>query len=191
MKRGDLVNVVEPIRDINKVEEMHTYLLNQDSKEAKRDALFLSTGVYTGLRISDVRLFRVADALKRTYNIREKKTGKQKIYEWNPYLWNELQEYIKGKNPNEFLFKSRKGFNQPISRVRAYQIIKKAGTACGIDNIGTHSLRKTFGYHMYKKTKDVAMLMDIFNHSSPEITLRYIGVSTEKSNNSMKKMKFF
>lgn len=185
------MNIVEPIRDPKKVEEMHTYLATKDSKNALRDALFFSTGVYTGLRISDVRLFRVADAMKRTYNIREKKTGKQKIYEWNPYLWREMQEYIKDKKPNEFLFKSEKGYNQPISRVRAYQIIKEAGNACRVYNIGTHSLRKTFGYHMYQKTKDVAMLMDIFNHSTPDITLRYIGISTERSNNSMKRMKFF
>lgn len=111
--------------------------------------------------------------------------------EWNPYLWREIQEYIKDKKPNEFLFKSKQGYNQPISRIRAYQIIKEACAACKVYNVGTHSLRKTFGYHMYKKGKDVAMLMDIFNHSTPDITLRYIGISNEKSNNSIKKLKFF
>lgn len=52
-------------------------------------------------------------------------------------------------------------------------------------------LEKLFGYHLYKKNKDVAMLMEILNHSSPDITLRYIGISNEKSNTSIKKMKFF
>ena len=41
-------------------------------------------------------------------------------------------------------------------------------------------MRKTFGYHHYQKFKDVAMLQKIFNHSSPQITLRYIGIEQEQ-----------
>ena len=181
------MNIVEPIRDTEKIEEIHNYLIQKN----KRDALLFSFGIYSGLRISDILKFKVADCYKRTYNIREKKTGKQKIMEWNPYLYKEIEDFIKNKNPNDFLFKSKQGFNQPISRVRAYQIIVSACNACKVYDVGTHSLRKTFGYHMYKKNKDVAMLMDIFNHSTPDITLRYIGINSEKSNKSLKKMKFF
>ncbi len=181
------MNIVEPIRDIEKIEEIHNFLYDKN----KRDALLFSMGIYTGLRISDILKFRVSDCYKKTYNIREKKTGKQKIMEWNPYLYREIEEYIKGKAPNEFLFKSKQGYNQPISRVRAYQIISRASHECKIYDVGTHSLRKTFGYQMYKKNKDVAMLMDIFNHSTPDITLRYIGISNEKNNKSIKKMRFF
>ncbi|BDP82253.1 hypothetical protein EfmAA290_29290 (plasmid) [Enterococcus faecium] len=47
----------------------------------------------------------------------------------------------------------------------------------GRDDIGTHTLRKTFGYHYYKKTRDIATLMFIFNHSSQAITKRYIGIT--------------
>ncbi|QBX23344.1 integrase [Streptococcus phage Javan126] len=41
-------------------------------------------------------------------------------------------------------------------------------------------MRKSFGYHMYQKTQDIAMLMEMFNHSSPDITLRYIGINQER-----------
>ncbi|MBO8430908.1 site-specific integrase, partial [Spirochaetes bacterium] len=51
-------------------------------------------------------------------------------------------------------------------------------------NIGTHSMRKSFGYHHYKQFKDVAMLQMIFNHSSPQITLRYIGINQDQIDNS-------
>lgn len=187
MKRGDLVNVVEPIRDVEKIEEIHSYLLER----SKRNALLFSMGIYTGLRISDILKFRVADVYKKNYNIREQKTKKPKILEWNPYLYKEMEEYIQGKNPNEFLFKSRQGYNTPISRIRAYQIIKSACNACKVFDVGTHTMRKTFGYHHYKRYKDVAILMDILNHSSPDITLRYIGISNENSNKSLKGMKFF
>lgn len=97
-----------------------------------------------GLRISDILKFRVRDCLKKYYNIREKKTGKQKTYDWNPHLKRELDTYIEGKDPDEYLFKSRKGINKPIGRVRAYMIIKTACNACGVYNVGTHTLRKTF-----------------------------------------------
>lgn len=52
----------------------------------------------------------------------------------------------------------------------------------GLREIGTHSMRKTFGYHYYKKTKDVALLMDLFNHSSQSVTLRYIGINQDTLN---------
>ena len=48
------------------------------------------------------------------------------------------------------------------------------------DGIGTHTMRKTFGYWFYKQTKDVAKLQSLLNHSHPEITLRYIGITDEE-----------
>lgn len=149
-------------------------------------------GVYTGLRISDIRKFRIRDCYNRYYSIREIKTKKQKTYDWNPYLKKELDNYIQNKNPDDYLFKSKKGNNQPISRQQAYRIIKKACNECGVFNVGTHTLRKTFGLFLYEQSeKNIGMLMDIFNHSSENITLRYIGIIQEKNNNAMKKMRYF
>ena len=59
-----------------------------------------------------------------------------------------------------YLFKSREGINKPISRSMAYKILRAAAEYVGLDDIGTHTLRKIFGYHFYKQTKDVAMLQD-------------------------------
>lgn len=72
-----------------------------------------------------------------------------------------------------------------MERTQCYRILNKASKEAGLDfKIGTHSLRKTFGYHHYKKFKDIAMLQKIFNHSSPEITLRYIGIDQDMIDNS-------
>ena len=79
----------------------------------------------------------------------------------------------------EFLFKSRKGENKPITTTQAYRIMEIAAYRAGIDNVGTHTMRKTFGYWHYKQFKDVALLQEIYNHSSPSITLRYIGINQE------------
>ena len=77
------------------------------------------------------------------------------------------------------MFKSRRGKN-PITRVQAYRIICSACSSAGLlFNIGTHTLRKTFGYHFYKEKKDIVILQKIFNHSAPDITLRYIGINQD------------
>lgn len=72
-------------------------------------------------------------------------------------------------------------FGNRLARVAAYYIIRTACEEAGLeDKFGTHTMRKTFGYHHYKKFKDVAMSQKIFNHSSPEITLRYIGIEQDE-----------
>ena len=58
--------------------------------------------------------------------------------------------------------------------------MNNAGQNVGLDEIGTHTLRKTFGYHFYNQTRDIALLQELFNHSSPSITLRYIGINQDK-----------
>lgn len=66
------------------------------------------------------------------------------------------------------------GENQHITRFRAYVILNEVAQKCGLEEIGTHTLRKTFGYHYYQQTHDIATLQQLFNHSSPSITLKYI-----------------
>lgn len=48
------------------------------------------------------------------------------------------------------------------------------------DPIGSHSLRKTFGYHAYASGVDLAIIQQILNHSSPRTTLVYIGIRREE-----------
>lgn len=45
-------------------------------------------------------------------------------------------------------------------------------------------MRKTFGYFHYQQYHDIAMLQAILNHSSPSITLRYIGISQDEIDQS-------
>ena len=75
--------------------------------------------------------------------------------------------------------RSRKGKNQPIKRDRAYKILNEAAQEIGLGEIGTHSMRKTFGYWHYQKYKDVALLQHLFNHANSAVTLRYIGVNQD------------
>ena len=64
-------------------------------------------------------------------------------------------------NDDDFLFRSREGKNKPISRVRAYQLLTDVAKKVGLEEIGTHTLRKTFGYWHYKQHKDIALLQGV------------------------------
>ena len=167
---------VQPIRDKFKIEEMKSELL----RNGTRDYLLFVIGINTGLRISDILELKVKDVKGKTHiAIIENKTKKNKRFKVNNSLRYELDNYIKGMDDEDYLFKSRKGENKPITRVQAYRILKNAGENIGLGEIGTHTLRKTFGYHFYQKTKDVVLLQELFNHSAPSVTLRYIGINQD------------
>ena len=182
------MNYVEPIRDPIIIQNIANLL----KKNNKRDYIMFMYGIYTGRRISDILKLRVADLKgKESVNIRETKTGKQVILPLNRILKKELNEYLDEMSPEEYIFKSSQRKNMPIDRTTAYKIINEAAKQFGLENIGTHTLRKTFGYHFYMQTKDVVLLMDILNHSHPSVTLRYIGVNQENINQALKKFKIF
>lgn len=181
------MNTVEPIRDKEVVRDIADYLKDRNI----RDYVMFMFGIYSGLRISDILKLRVRDVKGKNHiSMREKKTGKEKRFVINKELKRILSSYIEGKKDYEYLFKSQKGKNKPIGRVQAYRIMTEAGKEFGLDEIGTHTLRKTFGYHMYQKDKDVAVLMEIFNHSEPSITLRYIGITQNTQDKAINELHF-
>lgn len=181
------MNYVEPIRDKRILEQILVYA----KKESERDFIMLMLGIHTGLRISDILKLKIKDVKnkKRIY-IHEQKTGKLKLFKINSELGLYLNKYCKGKEPYEYIICSREGINKSITRQRAYQIIKEIGGMFGLEGLGCHTLRKTFGYHHYLKYKNVVMLQRIFNHSSQSITLRYIGVEQQEIDESIEGLSF-
>jgi len=173
---------VEPIRskaDIKKIEKIL-------EKRSLRDLLLFDIGINSGLRISDILSLNVSDVKNKNYIcVTEKKTGKYKKLPINSKLKNLIEKYAKNKNEDSPLFKTAVG--NRMNRILAYMIINDVCNVAGLNiQAGTHTMRKTFGYHHYKKFKDVAMLQMIFNHSSPQITLRYIGISQDEIDKSYK-----
>ena len=180
------MNFVQPIRDKEKLEEMKDEL----RKDGTRDYLLFYTGINTGLRISDIIKLKYDDIrdeynnMKSHISIIEKKTKKPKKFPICNGLYNELEKYTRNLKFGDYLFKSQKGNNRPISTSQAYRIISEAGAKIGLDELGTHTMRKTFGYHHYQQYHDIAILKKLFNHSSPSITLRYIGIEQDEIDQS-------
>ena len=174
---------VEPIRDKKKIELVKVIL----KKTGVRNYLLFSLGINSGLRISDILKLKVKDVQYVDFiEIKEQKTQKHKRFPITDAYKSLLNNFTKDKSPEEWLFKSKKG-DRAITRVQAYRIISRACEKAGITTkIGTHTLRKTFGYHFYQEKKDIALLQTIFNHSTPTVTLRYIGINQDMIDSNLK-----
>ena len=174
------MTAVEAIRSKSDLLKVEQTLLKQNF----RNYVLFKIGINMGLRISDILALDIKDVREKdVIDIVEKKMGKRRSIPINTTLKPILAKYTKDKNDNEPLFLSKKG--NRMERTFVYKIINNACKMANLKNkIGTHTMRKTFGYHYYQKYKDVAMLQKIFNHSSPAITLRYIGITQEEIYNS-------
>lgn len=177
------MNYVQPIRDKEHIDMIANYLKHWNV----RNYMLFIVGINIGLRVSDILTLQKKDITGTHVALREKKTKKQKMIKINPFLKRELHAYTKDMGMADYLFPSRNGVNQPITRSTAYRILRQAAGEVRLKNIGTHTMRKTFGYHFYSKTKDVAILQEIFNHSDPNITKRYIGINQDTMDKAMSK----
>lgn len=180
------MNTVQPIRDRQKLEDLKEEL----KKNGTRDYMLFYTGINSGMRVSDIvkltkdDIRNLDETMKQHITVTEKKTGKQKRFPLCNGLLVEMEKYTRNMQVGEYLFKSRKGENKPITTVQAYRIINRAAKRIKLEEIGTHTMRKTFGYWHYQQYKDIAMLQEIFNHSSPSVTLLYIGINQDNIDNS-------
>jgi len=169
---------VEPIRNKQQIDKMKDFL----TKHNLRDCLLFVLGINSGLRISDLLLLKISDVKdKERISLREKKTGKTKDFPIADTCKKVINEYLSdGDKKDDWLFKSKRG-QKPITRIQAYRIINQAARAVGItDAIGTHTLRKTFGYWAYKQGADVTRIQKLLNHSAPSVTLAYIGITKDE-----------
>lgn len=174
---------VQPIRDKKQIESMKKVL----KANSLRDYALFVLGINSGLRISDLLKLKIADVMdgKKIHDritLREQKTGKTKDFPLGKTAKRALQEYLLSRDhqPDEVLFPSRKG-QRSLTRQQAYNIINDAAKAVGIkEQIGTHTLRKTFGYWAYKQGVDITIIQKLLNHSAPSVTLRYIGITQDQ-----------
>lgn len=182
------MNYVEPIRNKNDIKKIVDYLMANHYVTA----IIFQVGLYSGLRVSDILGLNIKDVEnKDNITVRERKTGKIKKFPIKDNLKIILNDYLKyrktqwSENSEEPLFLGIK--HHRYHRSQVYRFITEACQQLGIaGDFGTHTMRKTFGYHHYKQFKDVVLLQKIFNHSSPAITLRYIGITQEQMNESYK-----
>ncbi|RRK11009.1 integrase [Lactiplantibacillus garii] len=167
---------VEPLRTRAEIDDFLWAVLQ--THHGQRNRMIVLVGINTGLRMSDILKLTVGQVRNQDrVMIIEQKTGKKR-WLFLKNLRAELLRYTRYRDANEPLFPSGRG-KAAITVNGVYRVFQTAGRFLDRNDIGTHTLRKTFGYHYYQQTHDIAGLMMIFNHSSEQVTKRYIGIERD------------
>jgi len=173
----------EPIRSKNQFRQLAEHFLKRGQL---RNHALVVLGAYTALRISDLLRLKWSDVYDENLDdfrshttITESKTGKRKTIALNKQALSALR-LLRPYRRGEFVFVSNRRDNRAISRIQAWRIIRAAVLVIGIaGKIACHSLRKTWGYHAWHSDVSPVVIMDIFNHSSYDVTRRYLGVAQD------------
>jgi integrase len=185
------MNFVEPIRDRKKIAQIKNQLRGQ---RRYRDLLLFVVGINTALRISDLLELRVEhffddhQRIRQRFWIKEQKKGKRQEVVINDSIREALEEYLTAYpeiivDHQHFIFFNTKAnsFMQPIRRGQSWKVITTICRQVGLrGNFGTHSLRKTWGYHARMQGVDLALIMHKLNHESVAYTKRYLGITDDE-----------
>lgn len=198
---------VYPIRRYEDLLSMANWLyLNKDRKYA----LAFIIGCNIGLRANELLQLRYSQVFDERGEVRYRedltdtfdviyiyqgKTDKNRPIFLNKACKDALEWFFPKRNSllfsTDFLFPSREGGHIEVDTFR--KVMKEAAAACGIrENIGTHTLRKTFGHHLWIQDPDartdVTLIQAIYGHSDPRITMRYLGLDIYEFKRAYRKL---
>jgi integrase len=151
-----------------------------------RNHLLLVICTHTALRVSDILRLEWGDvfdeerdAFRSHAIVTERKTGKRKAIALHPKIIAALRMYYPHRR-GELLFAGNRAKGGAIGRVQAWRILRGAAQALKLGvRVTCHGLRKSFGYHAWRDGESPVVLMAIYNHSSYEVTRRYLGVAQD------------
>lgn len=186
---------VQPIKDVNKIREFRKLLKNgidnyhrkTSKKRNDRNELLFIVGINTGLRVSDLIKLKFSDLMDEDGNVirskivlTEQKTSKKRILFINTLVAEVLSEYFHKYEfeLNDYIFYSQREGGH-LTRAQVFNILQKVADKLNMPNFGTHGMRKTFGWSLYKSGKSIGDVCTMLGQSSEAITLRYIGVTDD------------
>ena len=154
-----------------------------------RMSLLIGCGSFFGLRISDLLTLNWGMLLDSdSFILTEKKTGKRRIIKVNADFRKHILDCynaLRISDMNEKCFLSNKKVVFSIQRINVRLKEIKTKYNLKIDHFSTHSLRKTFGRRVVAsagENSEMALikLSELVNHSTPQITRRYLGLRQEE-----------
>lgn len=152
-------------------------------------SLYIGCSCFFGLRVSDTLSLRWEDLLnKDEFELVEKKTKKNRTIKINSQLKRHISDCygkIKPCNLHEYIFTSQKGSVYSIQRINVILKDLKVRYNLKIKNCSSGSLRKAFGREIFNRSAEnaelaIVKLSQLFNHSNPAITRRYLGISQKE-----------
>lgn len=182
---------VDPIRDKRKISQIKNTLRGE---KRFRDLLLFTVGVNAALRVSDLVKLQVRDlmyddgTLTGGFDVREQKTGKARTVTINDAMAEAFGEYLAAypaitADPTNYLFFNLKTghTDDHIERGMVWLFMRDICADVGLKgNFGSHTLRKTWGYHARMAGVPLHIIMRTLNHSSEKITLDYLGITADE-----------
>ena len=175
---------VEPIRKLADIKSIKKLIMGNP-----RNHLLFVLGINNGLRAGDILKLKIKDVERlkpgQSIVIKENKTGKNNILMINKTVYKALRIFLEKDllNNEEYLFASKKT-KKPLTIQSVNALIKKWTEEINLaGNYGAHTLRKTFGY--IQRTEfgvGFEILAKRFNHTSPAVTMRYLGLTSDEVN---------
>jgi integrase len=170
---------VYPIKDNSVVEKMQELMIQDNNS---RIHFLFTVGIKSGFRISDILNLTYEDIRGKThFDVVEKKTKKRRTIAIHPAILAAFEKYDNGETGLLFTSNSNRNRGKAFSRIYVVNELKKYAELAGFKrNVGTHTMRKTFGYRVYQATNNLATVQKLLNHSNSGHTLRYIGIEAEE-----------
>ncbi|MCL6605668.1 MAG: tyrosine-type recombinase/integrase [Paenibacillus sp.] len=194
------MNFVQPIRELETIVKIKEYL----KLTSERNYIFFCMGIHCGLRVSDLLKLRVNSVRNQTYiTLVEEKTKnfkkkrKKRKFILHPDMIDDLNSYVHDMKDNEFLFPSRQrkkltgARKEAFDRTTAYKMLNNVAHVFDLTEIGCHTMRKTWGYHMYiADPTNLALLMETFGHTDQTTTLRYLGLTQDAMDAAIRRLSY-
>lgn len=147
-------------------------------------------GVNMALRIGDLLALTFEDMKGDVLVVNEQKTGKARSVEIAPQV-KEIVKRRRSDHPDHvYLFQSTSNRvknspePKPMNRSGVSRAFKEVGEMASIGvHLGTHSMRKTWGHALYSQGVSIERIASSLNHSTPAVTMRYIGITKQEISN--------
>ena len=175
------MNEVDAVKKPEGIAEVSTLLRSYGSEDIA-DAWDL--GINVALRIKDLLGVQYSDISieHRLLTLTESKTGKLREIRLNEKALAIIQKRQSTYPNDQYVFQSHcnrgKSQSKPLHRGSVANVFNEVGKKLGI-RLGTHSMRKTRGYHMFTAGISIEQISRVLNHSSPAVTMAYIGITKE------------
>lgn len=164
-----ILNYFLQLRDHSKTEKQKF--------KAHRNYILCLLGFNTAFRCEDLVQLFGKDVSRGFVSIKEAKTKKSQIFKMNKKLYEQILDYINTYEIKDYdyLFPKQVHGAKPLTRQRVDDILKEVAGKINLNRpFSAHSMRKTFAYHMYVKSRDIYKVQRMLNHSDSITTLRYI-----------------
>ena len=189
-RRQKKTRTIEPIRNMKVVQGIENMLHSQKNY---RDWILWIFGLNTALRISDLLSLKINDVFDSNMQAREfiyinySKRKNKKVVKiiLNDKLKKSLAEYMEWRLQNniysEWLFYSKRNQDNPTDRHQVYRNMQQWAKTFNINQaIGTHTLRKTWGYIAFKYFHiPIELICEKLHHTHPAVTRRYLGITDD------------